>query len=228
MKNDSLYLLAVRGDLEKIKKRIAAGESPNVRHVRHPGVPGILPVHAAARRGHIDIVEYLIGLVEDPTEAAVQLSQCAGHAIYEQRVDALVEIVALGAVISPDDANFYWIKSVEMLDVILGSGFDINSIDRNGETLLFQAAYHARKDVFEELIGRGADVNRAPSDGYTALHYAASQGRRTMAKMLIAAGADPTARTCGRRTAFDIAMQHCISIAAMFDPRGNEPAAPAI
>lgn len=72
----------------------------------------------------------------------------------------------------------------------LDSGFDINQINKKGETLLMTAAANGHKELTKHLISKKASLNVKDNDLNTALYYAITNEESETAKLLIEAGAD--------------------------------------
>lgn len=66
--------------------------------------------------------------------------------------------------------------------------------DRDGRTVLINAAFCGRIDVVHLMLSRGANINAADSNGFTALHAAVQEQNISMIEMLLANGADIHAR----------------------------------
>ena len=60
------------------------------------------------------------------------------------------------------------------LEQAIDSGFDVNTQDGNGQTLLMIASTFGRDDTVLDLISAGAELNIRDHEGQTALMYAAS------------------------------------------------------
>mmetsp|Transcript_16869 Transcript_16869/g.24018 ORF Transcript_16869/g.24018 Transcript_16869/m.24018 type:complete len:137 (+) Transcript_16869:631-1041(+) len=58
------------------------------------------------------------------------------------------------------------------LEKSLVSGFDINTKDDHGNTLLIIAVQNSNASMLEFLLRRGSRINDANSNGNTALHFA--------------------------------------------------------
>ena len=79
---------------------------------------------------------------------------------------------------------------------------DIEDTDRDGRTLLINAAAYKRTDVIKFLIGKGADVNACDKAGFTALHMASLYCDIPSIILLIESGAYETPATTGLDWAF--------------------------
>lgn len=71
---------------------------------------------------------------------------------------------------------------------------DLEEKDRDGRTLLSNAACYGRVKAVKYLLKRGADVNTADECGFTALHFAVQCGNEEIISLLIKAGADVNAQ----------------------------------
>lgn len=88
--------------------------------------------------------------------------------------------------IVPDDMIMNSILSVQ----------DIEGTDRDGRTLLINAAFYERKQIVEFLLKRGANVNAKDRNGFTALHAATQTGNLDIASVLLENGTDVNAKNC--------------------------------
>lgn len=81
--------------------------------------------------------------------------------------------------------------AVAMVDVLLGSGSNVNGLPENNETPLHGAASLGAEEVGIRLVEAGANVQAVGSfAGETPLHWAAHEGLDRLVERLIAAGAD--------------------------------------
>lgn len=82
-----------------------------------------------------------------------------------------------------------WEGKVELMQLFLARGADINRSNANGETALALAAWKGRQDVVKWLLGHGARIN-AGQRSWSALHYAVFAGHKELSNYLIDHGAD--------------------------------------
>lgn len=92
-----------------------------------------------------------------------------------------------------------------VLDFLLGAGFNVDVTNRMGETSLFYAAINGQLAAVELLLRQGAAVNAADTNGYTPLSEAVSFGRLSVAEMLLNHGANIEARNFNGATALEVA-----------------------
>ena len=103
---------------------------------------------------------------------AVQLPVLAFAGAYEDLEEALIRNDA-GAVIA-----------------LVNRGIDVNSVDRQGNSLLTQAVQRDIPELFDFLLQRRARVNTRNRNGESALSIAAYQGRAKYVQRLVEAGAE--------------------------------------
>ena len=73
---------------------------------------------------------------------------------------------------------------------LLGRGVDVNTVDRDGNSLLTQAVKRDIPDVFEYLLKHRARLNTRNKNGETAVSIAAYSGKMAYVKKLVDAGAE--------------------------------------
>ena len=83
-----------------------------------------------------------------------------------------------------DDAIIAQIQQIE----------DLEQRDRDGRTLLINAAFYCRPKVVEYLIKKQADINAKDKNGYTPLHAAVQENDIETIKILLENGADINAK----------------------------------
>ena len=85
-----------------------------------------------------------------------------------------------------DEAN------LEIVELLIKAGAEINARDGSGDTALKKALYamHPNPQIIEMLIDAGADVNIVDEDGMTILIEAARRSTPEIVRLLLEAGAD--------------------------------------
>lgn len=87
-------------------------------------------------------------------------------------------------------------KSLNVIEILLKAGADINFQDHTGKTALMKASlddYDYDLKILQRvklLLKKGADTNIQDNDGYTALLHAARIGYDSIVRLLLKAGAD--------------------------------------
>lgn len=67
---------------------------------------------------------------------------------------------------------------------------DLEQTDRDGRTLLINAAYYNRDDVVQWLVQQGANINAQDHFGNSPLHAAVQNGNLIIIRILLDSGAD--------------------------------------
>jgi thiosulfate/3-mercaptopyruvate sulfurtransferase len=95
--------------------------------------------------------------------------------------DTARKILACGGEIAARNAdgnNAMWLACVErhldMIDLLIGAGIDMDNLNENGATALMYAASSGRTDVVAHLLARGADIALETLDGFSAMDMAAN------------------------------------------------------
>ena len=86
---------------------------------------------------------------------------------------------------------------------------DLETVDRDGRTVLIHAAFCGRMDVVQFLLSRGANVNASDYNGYTALLAAVQEQNIPMVEYLLSAGADIHAQTAHGNSVLMIPNNNC-------------------
>ncbi|PRP87452.1 ankyrin 2,3/unc44 containing protein [Planoprotostelium fungivorum] len=81
---------------------------------------------------------------------------------------------------------------VDIVEILIGSGFDFNYSDISGQSLLHAASKANNMKTIEFLTKMGANVNCTDNNGKTPLHYASNCGHTEAAKLLIDKGSKIT------------------------------------
>ena len=140
--------------------------------MNHANSEGCTPLFLAALKGHLPVVELLLG-----RGAEVNHADCVGATpLYVAALKGHVPVVEL----------------------LLGRGADVNQARRDGITPLFIASRYGHLPVVGLLLGRGADVNPANSST-TPLYIASHTGQVSVVELLLEMGAH-VERRCGYNT----------------------------
>jgi len=110
---------------------------------------------------------------------------------------------------------------LDIVDVLLNHGADINSGDATDWSPLFWASLQGHANVVQFLLERGADVNKPTRQSkMTPLHAASRPGHLEVVRILLAHGADVQIRTrhgetalqaatsCGREAVARLLLEH--------------------
>ncbi|KAJ5610789.1 hypothetical protein N7510_007508 [Penicillium lagena] len=163
--------------------------------VNVPNADGFQPLWIAAEGGHSVMVELLIshgadvnaGTKIDPAALLVATKEGFFDSKYVGGSTALIAAAGEG--------------KIDVVEILIGKGADVNLKDNSGRTALIAAASHRNIDMAKMLISEGADVNLKDNNGTTALIAATSHRNIDMAKLLISEGADVNLKDITGQTA---------------------------
>jgi cytohesin len=197
-------------NLNLVSDLIALGANVNVQDEKY----GETPLHRAASRGRVEILQMLIG-----AGAKLNVQDKGGWtpfhwAASNGRVEVLRVLIDAGADLDLQDKEgrtaLHWaardwtvepklnvqdeddytpLHNVEVTRMLIGAGVKLNVQDEDGETPLHNAVFYGDIEIAKMLIDAKANVNVQNKYGMTPLHWAAHDGRVELARMLIDAGA---------------------------------------
>jgi len=188
-----IHEAAAKGDLAKVKaflkkdaKLIDADDKNNKE-----------PLHWAAEKGHLQVVEFLISQGADVNAKNVAdetpLHYSAGYG-YKDIVKLLV---SKGAAVNEKTKQGHTPLSyatmrnqVDIMKFLIAKGADVTVTSQNASTLLHHCAWRSSKEMIEMLISKGIPADTKNEFGRTPLQNAAMGGNVEAAKVLIAKGAD--------------------------------------
>ena len=99
-------------------------------------------------------------------------------------------------------------EKVDLCELLLVHGADLNTEMEGGETPLIVAVIARRQSIVDLLVLHGADVNARTSWGKTALHYAAQTGQKAVLNILLNNEGNINATTCQGYTPLHLAVEH--------------------
>ena len=178
--------------------------------VHQRGFNDYTPLHLAAARGDLGLVELLLRhgadantiIRIDDMETPLELAEQAGHKAVAERLRPLTKRLDWESAAKSGD--------VTTLSAMVAAGQNINATDGYSQTALMRAAHAGRERAVDWLIANGAELNHTAKFGLSALMLAALSGHRKVVKSLIKAGADTSIKGTGApgfagKTAADLA-----------------------
>jgi hypothetical protein len=202
---------------------------PGVYQVRIEA-PGFAPEQSAGvyvpanGAGRVDRTLQVAEIVPEVEVETSSFEVSGGAVAYIAPADPFVraaqedDLEALAALIAGQDVNLrdersgttaleHAVKNanLEMVELLLSSGANVNAKNENGETVLMMLDDDATSDLVWDLINAGADVNLKDDSGNTALMQTASENNSEALKALLDAGAEVNARNENGRTALMLA-----------------------
>lgn len=109
---------------------------------------------------------------------------------------------------SIDLLNAQYDNRLEIIDLMIQRGVNVNFCSQSGDTPLHQAAYYGETDIANLLIQHGAGIDITNRSGETPLIIAAQRGQTTTVNLLIQRGADLDITSNSGCTALMAAINH--------------------
>lgn len=153
----------------------------------------------AAKLGNLDIIDQLIARGVKPTDQALFFATQGSRAkqngleVYQTLVD---KYNLNPKALNPNGETILHVlvrrPNTEIVNYFLGQGVDVSIADKNGNTVLMNAASGRDAALVESLLAKANNVNSANIDKETALTKAIASGTAEVAALLIKSGADAT------------------------------------
>eukprot|EP00117_Sycon_ciliatum_P028072 scpid18171/ scgid2366/ Transient receptor potential cation channel subfamily A member 1 homolog len=209
-----LHMAANHGNIKLVELLLNAGSDPF-----HADELGSLPIHLAAREGHIDTAKAMAKHVTKSQPLALESLMGAvdgegGTILHEAVNNGNFEMVKF-AFVNKVNPNTATLTGDTALHIAAGKGHmeivtflvneakaEIDAADESGNTPLHDAARLNREDVLLFLLKGGADIDMANADGHTPLMKAASWGQKRTVSALLEAGANVTHKDNEEKTVF--------------------------
>ncbi|XP_018057722.1 PREDICTED: protein fem-1 homolog A isoform X1 [Atta colombica] len=194
---------ALRNRLEKYKREVR-------KDIVSREKEGCTALFIACKRGHVEIVEYLIkkcdadieqrGRYEVPDDRSVHCVTPLWCAAVSGNLEVIKCLISHGADVNAvSDSGSTPVRSacfmthMDIVSYLVENGADILKANYNGGTCLINSVQSVELCTF--LLEHGADVNATDIQNKTALHYAIQEHRLQTTKLLLEHNADPHLRS---------------------------------
>nr|KAF6340931.1 ankyrin repeat domain 6 [Myotis myotis] len=183
--SERLLIAAYKGQAENVVQLINKGAKVAV--TKH----GRTPLHLAANKGHLAVVQILL---KAGCDLDVQDDVSRSHHSIGGDQTALHRAAVVG--------------NTEVISALTQEGCALDRQDKDGNTALHEASWHGFSQSVKLLVKAGANVLAKNKAGDTALHVAASLNHKKVVKILLEAGADVTIVNNAGQTPLETARYH--------------------
>jgi uncharacterized protein len=210
--NEALQTAVRAGDLDQVKRLLAAGADVNARDPL-----GSAPLLVASCSGKTEVAQVLLAMRADVNAARPDApSSPLECAVLTGQAEIVKLLLASGAHVDTRSSNGQTVLHIaasrgnaQITDLLLGAHADVSLVDIEGNTALDAAVLHGRSQVVSLLIAHGADVMSVHvPDGRGPLHEACVKGFANLVPILTTAGADPSQRDRFGQSPLDLALAY--------------------
>lgn len=195
--DEQLFAACESGSLKNAKTAIAQGANVNARNHHQ-----FIPLHIAARAGHVEIIEHLLNFGASIEAKNKNHNTCLHSAAYGNQPAAITKLLQKGAnaeaVNKDGDTPLHsaaWKGNAEAVITLIQNKVVLNPRNNDGDSPLHLATWNNHVQVMSILIIKQAAIEATSDKGETPLHLAVIKGNAEAFWVLVKNGANLEANT---------------------------------
>ncbi|KAF6112681.1 ankyrin repeat domain 6 [Phyllostomus discolor] len=207
--SERLLIAAYKGQAENVVQLINKGAKVAV--TKH----GRTPLHLAANKGHLPVVQILLkagcdlDVQDDGDQTALHRATVVGN------TEVIAALIQEGCALDRQDKDgntalheASWHGFSQSVKLLVKAGANVLAKNKAGDTCLHVAARYNHLSIIKLLLSAFCSVHEKNQAGDTALHVAASLNHKKVVKILLEAGADGTIVNNAGQTPLEAARYH--------------------
>ncbi|KAF6112678.1 ankyrin repeat domain 6 [Phyllostomus discolor] len=207
--SERLLIAAYKGQAENVVQLINKGAKVAV--TKH----GRTPLHLAANKGHLPVVQILLkagcdlDVQDDGDQTALHRATVVGN------TEVIAALIQEGCALDRQDKDgntalheASWHGFSQSVKLLVKAGANVLAKNKAGNTALHLACQNSHSQSARVLLLGGSRADLKNNAGDTALHVAASLNHKKVVKILLEAGADGTIVNNAGQTPLEAARYH--------------------